>query len=137
MNLQLHHVGMVVADIAAASELYCRRFGYTRQTDAIHDPKQQAIVQLLRLPGDAVYLELAAPDTPASPLQAALAHKPLHHLCYSAADIEEACRKLETQGLTLISPPVEAIAFGGRRIAWLMGKDRLLVELVEAGASLG
>lgn len=126
-----------MADVAAVSELYCRNFGYIRQTDPIHDPRQQAIVQFLRLPNDALYLELVMPDTPASPLQAALArNQPLHHLCYSAADIEETYHDLGTEGLTPIWPPVQAVAFGGRRIAWLMGRDGLLVELVEAGASL-
>jgi methylmalonyl-CoA/ethylmalonyl-CoA epimerase len=108
-----------------------------RQTAPIHDPNPQAIVEFLRLPGDTVYSELVAPDTAASPLQAALAHKhPLHHVCYSAGDIEKTCADLETSGLTLICHPVEAIAFGGRRVPWLMGRDRLLVELVEEGASL-
>jgi len=131
-NLQLHHVGMVVAEIAPTSALYCKRLGYVPQSAIIHDPKQQAQVQFLRLPGDQVFLELVAPDTPASPLQAAAAKgQPLHHLCYAVQDIVRACRELQSRGLTVICRPVEAVAFDGRKIAWLIGRDRFLMELVE------
>jgi methylmalonyl-CoA/ethylmalonyl-CoA epimerase len=36
--------------------------------------------------------------------------------------------------MLLLQRPVPAAAFPGRRIAWLMGDDRLPVELVEEGA---
>ena len=136
VKLRLHHIGMVVADVAASSELYCRRFGYTPGDGPLHDPKQQAMVQFLRLTSDSVDLELVSPDSAGSPLHAALTQKhPLHHICYSTEDIEAACRDLQSEGMTLIRSPVEAIAFGGRRVAWLMAKDRLLVEVLEAGGT--
>ncbi len=137
LDLRLHHVGVVVAEIASAGEAYCRRLGYQVESPVIHDPRQAACVQFLRLPGDSVFLELVAPDTPASPLQAALAKgQPLHHLCYSTGDIEAACEELRRRGMTLICPPAPAVAFQERRIAWLMGRDRGLTELVEAGAPI-
>jgi hypothetical protein len=34
----------------------------------------------------------------------------------------------------IIAAPVPAVAFNGRRIAWLIGRDKLLTELVERGA---
>ena len=49
------------------------------------------------------------------------------------ADIERACEQLREQSMMLIAPPVPAVAFGGRRIAWLMDGGCFLVELVEAG----
>ena len=35
----------------------------------------------------------------------------------------------------VIQEPTPAVAFGGRRIAWLMGDDRVLTELVERPAA--
>jgi methylmalonyl-CoA/ethylmalonyl-CoA epimerase len=32
----------------------------------------------------------------------------------------------------IVSPPVPAVAFGGRRIAWIYTRSRQLFELVEA-----
>jgi methylmalonyl-CoA/ethylmalonyl-CoA epimerase len=134
-GFRLHHTGLVVADIDTARETYVRRFGYEVKSSIIHDPIQAAHVQFLKLPGDAGYLEFVCPDGPHSKLNNALAKGgPLHHLCYATPDIQGACRKLRSEGLSLIQAPVQAAAFPGRRIAWLMGRDRLLVELVEEGA---
>src|SRR5262245_53951416 len=60
--ISLHHVGIVVADIARAREDYVRRFGYEVKSAVIHDIEQTAFVQFLRMPGDLTYIELVAPD---------------------------------------------------------------------------
>jgi methylmalonyl-CoA/ethylmalonyl-CoA epimerase len=133
-TLHLHHVGIAVPDIASAANRYRDRYGYEHASEPIHDPAQQAYVQFFRLPGDQTYLELVAPDGPDSRLSGAAKNgESLHHLCYSTENIEAACAGLRKQGLTLVRAPVSAVAFRGRRIAWLMGRDRMLTELVEKG----
>lgn len=132
MQLTLHHVGIVVSDIAAATSLYTSRFGYEVKSDIIHDSWQRAYVRFLRLPGDQTYLEFVSPDGPESRLHHALAKKQsIHHLCYATGDIDSTCRDLQGRGMTLVRAPVSAVAFRGRRIAWMMGRDYVLVELVE------
>lgn len=134
MKLELHHVGVVVKDVAESCALYVRRFGYEVKTEIIHEPTQTAHVQFLRLPGDKTYLELVAPDGPNSRLVGALEKGGgLNHVCYAVDDIDAMCQTLRGEGLFLVHAPVPAVSFKGRRIAWLMGKDRLLVELVERG----
>ena len=131
-RLTLHHVGVLVSEVAEAAASYTARFGYEVVGPAVHDPNQTAWVQFLRLPGDTVYLELVAPDGAKGRLNSALEKGGgVHHLCYATEDIEGTCSQLRGQGLFLIHAPESARAFGGRRIAWLMGKDRVLVELVE------
>lgn len=135
MRFGLHHVGVVVKDIQAAAPEYVADFGYEIASEVIHDPTQTAFVQFLRLPGDTTYLELVAPDGPDSKLANALKKRlTLNHVAYAVDDIEGACRVLRDRGAFLIRPPVGAVAFGGRRIAWLLGQDQVLVELVERGA---
>ncbi len=134
-GLGLHHVGVLVADIPAAAADYARRFGYGPRTGVIHDPEQTAFVQFLALPGVPTYLELVSPDGPGSKLANALARGGgLNHLCYDCDDIEATCDRLREDGLMLVRAPVPAAAFEGRRIAWLVGRDRIPVELVERGA---
>ena len=131
-NLRLHHVGYATAEIAPAVETYIERYGYERSTEIIHDPKQTALVQFLRLPGEATYLEFVAPDGPKSKLTAVVKKGGgLNHLCYSAGRLEAAIEHLETSGMKLFSDPKPAAAFAGRRICWLLGADQLPVELVE------
>lgn len=132
MILQLHHVGIAVKDIAQATEDHERRLGCVREGGLFHDPVQTALIQFLRVPGDSVLIELVAPDGPGSKLAAAVKRGGgINHLCYGTDDIEAACEALRTDGLFLIQEPVPAVAFGGRRIAWLMGDAWYLTELVE------
>ena len=135
-HFQLHHVGIVVKDIGAAAERYERRLGYEQRSGVIHDPLQTAQVQFLGLPAAPVYLELVSPDGPGSKLQDALAKgESLHHLCYLTETIEVGCEHLRNEGMTLVRAPAPAVAFRGRRIAWMMGRDRVLIELLERGPS--
>ena len=100
----------------------------------MHDPRQTARVQFLRLPGDKTFLELVAPDGPGGKLSHALEKGGgMHHVCFATDDVGRACGELRKEGLFLVHAPQEAVAFGGRKIAWLMGQDRVLVELVERG----
>ena len=131
-NLRLHHVGYATKEIEASVATYAARFGYEAATGVIHDPAQTALVQFLRLQGDATYLEFVAPDGPQSKLVGVTKRTSvLNHLCYSSGPLEEAIAGLEANGLKLISDPKPAVALGGRRICWLFGTDQLPIELVE------
>jgi methylmalonyl-CoA/ethylmalonyl-CoA epimerase len=133
-GVSLHHVGVVVADVATACADYVRRFGFEVRSDVVHDATQTAYVQFLRMPGDSTYVELVAPDGPGSALSNALSKGGgLNHLCYATPDIETTIASMTARGMRLIRKPVPAVAFGGRRIAWLAGRDFALVELVERG----
>lgn len=134
-NLRLHHVGIVVGSIPDSAAQFENRFGCEPRSDIVYDPVQQAYVHFAGQPGDRVYLEFVAPEGPGSRLNGALSKGGgLHHLCYSTDDIDITCADLRRKGMTLVRRPVGAVAFEGRRIAWLMGRDRILVELVERGA---
>lgn len=130
----LHHVGYAVASIESITGLYRNCFGYEVCSPIIHDPIQTAYVQFLRLPGDHTYLEFVAPDGPNSKLKGAIRKGGgLNHLCYQVDDIDTATAQLQEAGMRVLSQPVPAAAFPGRRIAWLFGEDGLPVELVEKG----
>jgi len=134
MKLTLHHIGILVNDIAKQASVYQDRFGYEPVTGIINDPEQTAWVQFVGITEDNVYLEFVSPDSPESKLSNLLSKGGgLHHLCYATDTIEESCANLRNTGMTLIRPPVSATAFGGRRIAWLRGRDGVLIELVERG----
>jgi len=133
--LSLHHIGIVVADIEKARDDYVNRFGYEICGPVIHDPEQTAHVLFLRMPNSSTYVELVSPDGPASKLSAALERGGgLNHLCYATPDIVATIEAMTQCGMRLIHSPVAAIAFGGRRIAWLIGRDLAIVELVEQEA---
>jgi methylmalonyl-CoA/ethylmalonyl-CoA epimerase len=127
-----HHIGVLVKDIASATESYVASLGYETKSDILHDPVQTAFVQFLGLPSDSACLELIAPDGPDSRLAIALKKGGgINHICYEVEAIEDAVLLLRDRKYVTIQAPVPAVAFNGRRIAWLMNRDHLLVELVE------
>jgi methylmalonyl-CoA/ethylmalonyl-CoA epimerase len=133
-GLKLHHTGLLVKDVTPAARHYADVLGYHIESEPIDDPGQTARVQFLRLPGAAHWLELVAPLGPESKLANALTKGGgLHHLCYEVADIVAATGHFRAAGCMVISDPMVAVAFPGRRIAWLMDRQRFLFELLEAG----
>jgi len=135
MTARLHHVGIVVPDLKEAAARYESEFGYTIIVTANgHDPVQTIFFQFLLPPGGGPYLELLSPDGPASRVAATLKRgNCLHHLCYATPDLDVMCRRLHDAGMVIIHEPVTAVAFPGRRIAWLMGPDRVLTEVLDEG----
>jgi len=134
-EFRLHHVGILVADISRAAGQLRTRFGYLVESEVIEDAWQTAFVQFLRLPGADHWTELVAPNGSNSVLSGALRRGKggTHHLCYEVEDIEASFKRLGEMEMMGIAAPVPATAFNGRRITWLVDRERLLVELVEAG----
>ena len=50
------------------------------------------------------------------------------------SDLDAALTHSKTLGCMLVSPPAPAVAFAGRRIAWIYTPTRQLIELVETPA---
>lgn len=135
MQLAMHHIGILVRDIAESARIYEERFGCRPVGPTVHDPVQTAYVQFLDGVAMGVPIELISPDGPESKLAGATKKGGgLNHLAYAVDAIEDDCRRLRSAGMLLLQSPVAANAFPGRRIAWLMGRDGIPIELVERGA---
>ncbi len=61
----------------------------------------------------------------------------LHHVCYEIDDLESGLREARATGLAIVAAPTPAVAFDGRRIAWVCSRSRLLMELLERDRSSG
>jgi methylmalonyl-CoA/ethylmalonyl-CoA epimerase len=56
----------------------------------------------------------------------------LHHLCYEVESLDKQLEFSQTIGAMIVGPPLPAVAFAGRRIAWVYTKGRLLLEFLPA-----
>ena len=56
----------------------------------------------------------------------------LHHVCYQVRNLEEQLRLSREKGALVVREPAPAVAFAGRRIAWVFTKAKLLIEYLEA-----
>jgi methylmalonyl-CoA/ethylmalonyl-CoA epimerase len=136
----LHHIGFVVASITSVAEEFAVSMSARWDGQVIHDPLQRVRVAFFG-PVDArnPVFELVEPADQVSPVSNFLKKGGgLHHVCYEIDDLESGLRVAQDTGLVIVAPPTPAVAFGGRRIAWVGSKSRLLMELLERrGAGRG
>ena len=130
---RLHHVGFVINSIQDSIQDFAESLGCTWDGALIFDPLQKVRVAFLKVgaAGEPL-IELVEPAGEDSPVNAFLKRGPgLHHICYEVGNLEEELRKSRSQSCLTVRPPLPAIAFGGRRIAWVYTKARLLLEYLE------
>lgn len=130
---RFHHVGYVVKSIAEVGEEFARSLGAEWSGEIIHDPLQEAKVTFMFWGGrQGPALELVEPAGDNSRLHHFLAKGGgLHHVCYEVGSLEEQLQLSRSAGCLVVKPPLPAVAFGGRRIAWVYTRQKLLVEYLE------
>lgn len=132
-ELSFHHVGFVVAEIAASVDGFIRSLGAGWDGCVYEDPHQKVKVTFLSTrPGDPL-IELVEPAAEDSPVLHFLREKGsgLHHVCYEVDDLERSIAEMKTRRAMIARRPKPAVAFQGRRIAWMLTAEKLLVELLE------
>lgn len=100
LDLRLHHVAVVVADLDAAVSAY-RGLGFTAP-DCFEVPAQQVRVATFRAgPG---YVELIQPTDLEGPIARFMRKRGegMHHVAYQVPDIEQALAALGAAGIRLI-----------------------------------
>jgi methylmalonyl-CoA/ethylmalonyl-CoA epimerase len=129
----LHHVGFVVESIQETAKDFALAIGGDWDGKIIHDPLQVVRVSFLRshLPTDPLF-ELMEPAGPKSPVLNFLKRGGgLHHLCYEVDVLDKQLELSRSAGGLIVRPPLPAVAFAGRRIAWVYSKHKLLLEYLE------
>ncbi len=132
-GVTLHHIGCVVDSIENRIESCRVSLGSVSVSQTFEDPIQRSRVAFLDLPTPgAVQLELVEPAAADSPVARFLEKGGgLHHLCYEVDDLQRQIQWMKSQRAVLIRSPKPAVAFGGRRIAWMRTRDSLLIEYLE------
>lgn len=119
-DAKFHHVGLVVQSIAQLAS----------DTIISEDEIQNVRVAFIVIGG--ARIELVEPLSDDSPVSRNLrSGAKLLHLCFEVDQIEEAVSRARENGFRLIAHAVPAVAFGGRRIAWVYSSSWGLIELLE------
>jgi methylmalonyl-CoA/ethylmalonyl-CoA epimerase len=132
-DLKLHHLGFVVSSIKGCSQTFAQALGAAWDGNIVFDPIQKVRVTFFegRSRSDPL-IELVEPAGPDSPVTRFLERGGgLHHLCYEVDDLEAHLQFCKSVGTAVIHQPVQAVAFGGRRIAWAITQNKLLLEFLE------
>jgi methylmalonyl-CoA/ethylmalonyl-CoA epimerase len=128
-----HHIGFVVASIHTSVQGFLDSLEAEWDGTIFHDPNQAVRVTFLRSKhGTNPVLELVEPAGENSPVIPFLKRGGgLHHLCYEIDNLEDQLVLSRAHGGLVVRPPLPAVAFEGRRIAWVYSKNKLLLEFLE------
>jgi methylmalonyl-CoA/ethylmalonyl-CoA epimerase len=128
-----HHIGVVVASIQTSVQGFLDSLQAEWDGTIFYDPNQAVRVTFLRGKHAAnPLLELVEPAGENSPVIPFLKRGGgLHHLCYQIDNLEDQLALSRAQRGLVVRPPLPAVAFGGRRIAWVYTKNKLLLEYLE------
>lgn len=132
----LHHVGHVVSSIDESIDHWRSCLNAVSVSSMVEDPIQGVRAVFIDLsPAGSTRIELIEPASPDSPVRS-FADKGggLHHLCIEVDDLDRHLARMKALKATLIRSPQPATAFGGRRIAWMFLRQKMLVEYLERAA---
>jgi len=132
-HLRLHHIGFIVQSIQDSGESFALALGAMWDGKIVLDPIQRVRVAFFQgYNRTDPLIELVEPSDHDSPVFRFLERGGgLHHLCYEVEELQSHLAFCKSVGTIIIRPPVPAVAFGGRRIAWAVTRKRLLLEFLE------
>jgi methylmalonyl-CoA/ethylmalonyl-CoA epimerase len=124
-----HHLGVACRDLEQEAP-YWLSLGYVTEGADFEDPIQRVRGRFLVGPGPRLELLQGVGDD--SPIAGLLKRQiKLYHQAFETPMFDLAVRTLEESGARLTAPPAPAVAFGGRRIAFLFLPNGNILELVE------
>lgn len=131
---KMHHIGVVVPSITSVIESFCLSVKGAGWSKTWHDPIQRVRVAFIypAIPGEPS-IELVEPaEEKASVWKFLERGGGFHHVCYEVGNLNAELAAANARGETVIRRPQPAVAFDGRRIAWIVTKEKLLFEYLEA-----
>ena len=132
-GLRFHHVGYVVRSIREAAPGFTGSLALEWDGRVIHDPQQTVCVSFFhpRTAGIPA-IELVEPAGSGSAVQQFLERGGgLHHVCFEVDSLDRQLERTRANRDVIVRAPTPAVAFEGRRIAWVYTKNKLLVEYLE------
>ena len=133
-GLAFHHLGLAAKDPKAAAQ-FLAGLGY-RIGPMIFDPLQNVRAALCaqdHMPD----VEIICPGEGEGPLDKLLAGQReglVYHMCYRSADLDRSLEALEDDGglsVYCVSPPKEAVLFGGKRVSFYLIEGVGLIEIID------
>jgi methylmalonyl-CoA/ethylmalonyl-CoA epimerase len=126
------HLGVFVADLARGRAQLEGLIAAEAWGPEIDDAGLRVHVQF-GVDAAGLRYELVAPnglDNPVAPVLAAR-RGILNHVAYRVASLDEALGRLRQQGAMPISQPHPAVAFGGRRVVFVLLRAGFIIELID------
>ena len=126
------HIGLFVRDLATGRSQLASLLPITTWTDPVDDPVIRVRIQFGYDPSGIRY-ELIAPHGEGNPVEGALAAgvNILNHVAYRVPRLDDEITRLRRERCIPTGRPRPAVAFGGRRVVFLLTPMGFILELIE------
>lgn len=128
--MKIHHIGYLVKDIKKAISRF-EDLGFAVTSEVFSDATRG--VDICFLGRDGYRIELVSPNRPDSDvagLRKKIGNTP-YHICYEVENLEAAIEDLRSKKYVVTKAPEAAVAFGGKRVCFLVNAQIGLIELLE------
>lgn len=130
--MRFDHIGLFVRELAFGRATLSELLPIVSWTEPVDDPVIKVCIQF-GTDASGLRYELVAPLGPGGPVDQALAtgNNLLNHVAYRVSDLDADLRRLRRRACVPTGAPKPAVAFGGRRVVFLLTPLRFILELVE------
>lgn len=128
-GFEFHHVGYASVSVARERDFFAL-LGYQQEGDWFVDPIQGVAGCFLTGPGPRIELLENLPEAKTLTPWLASGIK-MYHLAYLVVDLEASLDWARGQRARVTVMPVASVAFGGRRISFVMFRNGLMLEFIE------
>ena len=133
----IDHICFAVRDINEGIEYWNRVFGYTQMTQIVENSIQRVKVTFLKK-DNSITVKLIEPfKNNQSIINFVARGGGFHHLCFKCLNIDEQFDVLTEKGLIPLSRPQKGEAFNNKKIAFLLARYNLNVELIDTDEKAG
>lgn len=125
-GMRFHHIGIATDDISKELEEMIRVFGNPEICELCYDPAMKVELCLVNFHG--LNMEFVSGEVVKNLVDKRIK---LYHICYEVSNLDLKIKELTQNGALLISEPKEATLFDQRRVAFLMLRNGIIIELLE------
>lgn len=129
--MKVHHYGFLTKDIDKSIEKFIC-LGYKQISERINDKDRGIDILFLESNNNQV-IELVSPNSENSVVDNLIKtqNNSVYHICYITKNIEQTINALTNEQFILIDSPKKAVAFNGKKVAFMMSKFTGIIELLE------
>jgi len=127
----IDHLGIAVRNIESGIAQWKEVFGYHQKTEVVINTRQKVKVVFMQKK-NSFLIKLIEPFDETSPI-ASFVKKGggLHHICFKCDNIDLEMAELKEKGNIILVKPQPGEAFENEKIAFLLGKNNLAIELID------
>jgi methylmalonyl-CoA/ethylmalonyl-CoA epimerase len=135
--MKIDHICFAVKDINEGITYWTEVFGYRQMTKVIENSLQKVKVVFMSK-NDSLLIKLIEPvkDNLAL-INFVNRGGGFHHICFKCRDIDQQINELTGKGLITLVNPQPGEAFNNNKIAFMLGKHGLNVELIDTDEKAG